>query len=61
MLGKKTISVLEASAVLGISKGTAYKAVHSGELPTIKIGRRLLVPIEALNRMLEGSKEDDIE
>jgi excisionase family DNA binding protein len=55
---RRTVSVFEASVLLGVSKGTAYKAVHSGELPTIKIGRRILVPMDALERLLEGSSDD---
>jgi len=39
-----TTTVEAAGEVLGISRGTAYKAAHTGDIPTIKIGRRLLVP-----------------
>jgi excisionase family DNA binding protein len=40
---------------LGIAKATAYEAARSGELPTIKFGKRILVPLVALERMLEGA------
>jgi excisionase family DNA binding protein len=50
-----TISVPEAARRLGIkSKGTAYEAAHRGDIPTIKIGRLLRVPVRALERMLDG-------
>jgi len=39
---------------LGISKNTAYEAAKRGEIPTVRIGRRLLVPIAALERLLNG-------
>jgi excisionase family DNA binding protein len=47
-----TISVLDAGAVLGLSKSTAYAAAHSGDLPTIRVGKRFLVPTEKLAEML---------
>lgn len=47
-----TISVAEAGRFLGLSKVSAYEAAHRGELPVIRIGRRLLVPTAALRRLL---------
>ena len=38
------MSVEEAAKLLGISRGLAYEAARRGELPTIWLGRRLLVP-----------------
>jgi excisionase family DNA binding protein len=43
----------EAAGWLGLSKSGAYAAASSGALPTIRIGRRLLVPTAALRRMLQ--------
>jgi excisionase family DNA binding protein len=51
---RKTLTIEEAAEELGISRGKGYDAAKSGEIPTIKIGRRLLVPRVALDRMLEG-------
>jgi excisionase family DNA binding protein len=51
---RRTLTVEEAAAILGISRGAAYQAAKQGELPTIRIGRRLLVPIAAIDRMLAG-------
>lgn len=47
-----TISVEQAGEVLGISRGSAYRAASTGELPTIKLGRRLLVPTARLLDLL---------
>jgi excisionase family DNA binding protein len=52
---KQTISIDEAAKVLGIGRNKAYEAAHCGEIPTIRIGKRLLVPLAALERMLQGS------
>ncbi len=50
-----TYTVDEAAALLGISRPSAYEAVHTGEVPSIKVGRRILVPRAALTRLLEGA------
>ena len=47
-----TISVQRAGQLLGISRGAAYAAAAAGDIPTIRVGRRLLVPTAALRRML---------
>jgi excisionase family DNA binding protein len=49
-----TYSVEEAAKLLGIGKASAYEAIRRGDLPSIKIGRRILVPVEALERKLQG-------
>ena len=49
----KTLSVPEAGKWLGIGRNAAYEAARRGEIPTIKIGRLLRVPIVALERKLE--------
>jgi excisionase family DNA binding protein len=47
-----TITVEQAGEVLGISRRSAYRAATTGELPTIKLGRRLLVPTARLFDLL---------
>ncbi len=49
-----TWTVEEAAATLGISRAFAYEAVRRGEIPSIRIGRRVLVPRAALERLLDG-------
>jgi len=49
---RQTVSVEEAGRLLGISRGTAYEAAKSGSIPVIRIGKRLLVPRAALERLL---------
>jgi excisionase family DNA binding protein len=49
---RATMTVTEAARVLGISRGKAYEAAARGEIPTLKIGRRILVPRTALERLL---------
>lgn len=49
---RPTITVEEAAQVLGISRNSAYEAAHSGELPVVRLGRRLLVPTARLLKLL---------
>jgi excisionase family DNA binding protein len=47
-----TLSVEQAAKLLGVSRGLAYQAAREGQLPTIKLGRRLLVPRARLLELL---------
>lgn len=42
------LSVAEAAAMLGISKDLAYDLIARGELPSLRLGRRIVVPRVAL-------------
>ena len=48
-----TLSIAEAALYLGISKNSVYAAARAKQLPTIVIGRRILIPIKALEKLLE--------
>lgn len=48
------LSVEKARKLLGISRGLMYEAVRTGQIPHIRIGRRILIPRPALMRLLEG-------
>jgi len=47
-----TFTVEETAKLLGIGRQLAYDRVKTGEIPVIKIGRRLLVPRAALEKLL---------
>jgi excisionase family DNA binding protein len=49
---KQTFTIPEAAKLLGIGRGAAYEAARTGELPTIRVGRRILVPLPTLERLL---------
>jgi excisionase family DNA binding protein len=46
------VSVAEAGRLLGVSRAFAYELAARGELPTIRLGRRILVPKAALLAMV---------
>ncbi len=48
-----TLSIDEVAAVLGISRGLVYGLVGRGELPSIRFGRRILVPSRAIYDLVE--------
>ena len=48
-----TLTIDETAKLLGIGRQLAYDRVKTGEIPVIKVGRRLLVPKKALEKLLE--------
>ena len=50
--GRATVSVEEAATVLSVGRCTAFEQAAAGTLPTIRVGRRLLVPVPRLLAML---------
>ena len=50
-----TLDVPEAGKLLGLGRNAAYEAAAKGEIPTIRIGKRILVPRAAFERMLENA------
>jgi excisionase family DNA binding protein len=53
--GKAVFSVIEAGCeILGLSKSVAYAAVAAGQIPSLRIRGRILVPRAALEKLLTG-------
>ena len=52
------ISVEQAAKELGIGRNFAYELARTGRLPVVRLGRRLLVPRAALERMLEEAGQE---
>jgi excisionase family DNA binding protein len=50
---RQALKLDEVGKRLGVSRGSVYAAAKRGEIPTIRIGRLLLVPVPALERMLD--------
>jgi excisionase family DNA binding protein len=51
-----TFTVEEAARLLGISRTLAYQSVRDGTIPSVRIGRRYLIPRQALNKLLKSEK-----
>ncbi len=46
-----TVTVAEAAKLLGIGRNLAYEGVKRGEIPSIRIGDRILIPRASIGRM----------
>lgn len=53
--GRVAIPLKEAARRLSIGRNSAYAAALSGEIPTIRIGKKILVPIRALEELLNSA------
>jgi excisionase family DNA binding protein len=47
------IRVGEAAEMLSIARSKAYVMVQTGELPSVRLGKSVRVPLQALNLWLE--------
>ena len=45
--------------MLGIGRSLAYQAAARGQIPTIRVGRKLLVPLARLDQLLSGRNENE--
>ncbi len=52
MSTKLTYTVTEAADLLGISRSSAYQCVRRGEIPSLTLGRRVVIPRRALEALL---------
>jgi excisionase family DNA binding protein len=48
------LSIEEASNLLGISRSLGYELAAQGRIPTVRLGRRIVVARAALERLLAG-------
>jgi hypothetical protein len=51
-----TYDVPEAGAMAGLGRNASYEAVKRGEIPILRIGRRLLAPKREWDRVLTGER-----
>jgi hypothetical protein len=57
MKDTKTLDIPTAGKkYFGLSKGGSYAAAKRGDIPTVRIGRRIRAPIVALERMLANAR-----
>lgn len=54
------LTPLETAKLLRIGRGTVYEQLRMGAIPSLRMGRRILVPKAALMKMLEGGKADGL-
>lgn len=54
------LTPIETAKLLRIGRGTVYEQIRIGVIPSIRMGRRILVPRAALMKMLERAKADGL-
>lgn len=54
-----TMKVEDAGRLVGLGRSASYEAANRGELPTIRFGRRLVVPTAALRQLLALDPRND--
>jgi len=52
----RTLTIAEAAARLGIHRQTVRAAIERGDLHAVRVGRRWLVPVAAIDELLEGRR-----
>ena len=52
-----TLTVEQAAQLLGIGRSTAYELVHGGDIPSLRLGRRIVVPVAKIADRLGASPE----
>lgn len=61
-MDKLLIDVTSAAATLGIGRSKLYELIATGKLRKVNIGKRCLIPVEALHELvgeLEAGQESD--
>jgi excisionase family DNA binding protein len=56
-----TLSVEGVAKILGLSRASAYEAVRTGQIPSLRFGKRIVVPRAALNKMLSQTDTHESE
>lgn len=51
-----TYTVEEVASLLGVSRSAAYQAVRTGELPSIRLGQRIIIPKKKIEEMMAKSQ-----
>lgn len=54
---RPTLTVDEAAELLGLDRKTLYGAINSGELPCLRVGRRILIPTTWLTDRIGSGDE----
>jgi len=53
---RQVLTVPEVAQALGISRSLCYQLVASGQLPHIRLGKRIVIPRSSINRILERAE-----
>jgi excisionase family DNA binding protein len=54
----QTLTVEAVARILGVSRESCYRAVRAGQIPALRLGRRWVIPVSGVRRLL-GIDGDD--
>ena len=57
MQNKLTLSVSECAEKIGIGRNLCYDLIRRGEIPSLKLGGRIVVPVVALEKLMHQAGE----
>ena len=57
--GPGAISVPDAARMLGIGKSLCWSLVWDGSLRSLRLGKRVVIPLKVIEQLLNGTTEDD--
>ena len=55
MKERRTLTVAEAAQALGISRALAYDLVRRGEIASLRLGRRIVIPERVIDALLDAA------
>jgi excisionase family DNA binding protein len=61
MTDRALLRVNEAAELLSLGRSTLYAMAAAGTIPTVRVGRALLIPREELNRWIEQRTEQAVD
>ncbi|MCK8113965.1 helix-turn-helix domain-containing protein [Anaerosoma tenue] len=53
-MDSRLLSVDEAQKALGVHRSTLYELMRSGDIESVRIGRRRLIPVQTIEAFIEG-------
>ena len=54
----RTLTVEQAAKILGIGRSPAYELVHTGDIPSLRLGRRIVVPVAQFAERLGAARDN---
>ena len=55
-----TVSVPVAAAMVGIGRSTLYELVRSGDVRSVRLGKRIVIPITVIEALLRGEATERV-
>jgi excisionase family DNA binding protein len=60
-IARQTIDIPEMAKLLGVSRNFGYEMAKTGTVRTIRLGRRIVVPVSEIARLLKGAGTENVD